>query len=201
MQYTLECTYLFKLVFSFFSSIYLGVELLGYMVNSMSSFLRNFHTAYHSSYINLHPTNGVQDFLSSTFLPAFLICVSHFLVVMAILTGVKWYLICISLMISGIEHLFICLLAICKSSVGKCLFQSSAIFNWVFVTLQLSYMSCLCILDFNPLNVILFANIFSHSGDCFFVVVIVSFTALLSWTRSHLFIFALGDTSKKKPSV
>ena len=108
-----------------------------------SIFLRNLHTLLCSGSVSLHPRQQCRKGLLSAH------PLQHFLfldfLMMVILTLVRWYvivLICISLIISNDEHIFICVLATCVS-LEKYLFRSSALFSiGLFVFLSLSCMSC-----------------------------------------------------------
>ena len=114
---------------------------------------------------------------------------------MTLLTGVKWYLIVLivlistSLIISDVEHLFMCLLSICMFSLEKCLFKSSSHY-WLLIGFFLILNNDFMFWRLIPCFI---CKYFLPSWGFSFVLFMVSFVVqkLLSLVGSHLFIFIL----------
>ena len=132
--------------------------------------LRNLHTVFHSDCASFYSYQQCPRIpVPSLFLQHVLVLV--FLII-AFLTGLRWYLIvdfiCVSMIISDVKHLFMYLLAFCMSSLKMSVQIPCHVLIGYFYYCVLWVFKY--ILNVNSLSDTWFANAFSHSVGCLFIL-------------------------------
>lgn len=183
-MYKFLCRYMLLILFG----VYLGVELLGYMVTACVISQELWYIFQSSSQFFI-PNSSVWSF---QFLHTNTCYYLSFLII-AILAHVKWYaiviLFCVSLMVNDVEHLFMCVLITSISSYKKCLFRLSA--HFIFLVFLLSFKHSLYILGANPISDTWFANILCNSVSYLFMFLMTSFETWMTFNFYEVHLFSL----------
>jgi hypothetical protein len=163
---------------------------------TLSSFLRNHHTDFHSGFTSLQSHQQWRSVPLSPHSRQYLMSPAFFY-----LSHYDWcevesqgHLICISLMTKDVEHFCKCFSAIRDSSVENSLFSSVLHFLIeLFGSLESAFLSSLYILHISLLSDVGLVNIFSQYVGCRFVLLIVSLALqkIFNFMKSHLSIVAL----------